>query len=323
MAKTGNFLEFIKILLERKGEIICPEEFGNRFGHERTVKRYFIELSEYQNIVKIGIEKKAGEKGRQKECYKLVSASDILLEFFKKSDDIEHFIHWSNSLDPEIFQDLEENSQKALHNILNSNDEVFYFKNAEFEEIKNREIFKKIKIAIQNRNLINFQHYYRGQDIEVFEAKPIRILFNENNWYLLFVENENLQFSRINFINSLEIVEKRFLKSEIEKFEKLIPKIQNPMTLFNQKPKVAKIRALSGISKYFGENSKKFLRSQKFLKENRDGSVDFEISYTQPLEVLPFIKKWLPNLQILESPEAELQKALQKDLKEMLAILEK
>jgi predicted DNA-binding transcriptional regulator YafY len=48
------------------------------------------------------------------------------------------------------------------------------------------------------------------------------------------------------------------------------------------------------------ENSKKFFNSQKFIENCRDGGVKFEISYTQPLEILPFIQSWLPNLEILE-----------------------
>jgi predicted DNA-binding transcriptional regulator YafY len=31
--------------------------------------------------------------------------------------------------------------------------------------------------------------------------------------------------------------------------------------------------------------------------------VVFSVEYTQPLEVLPFIKEWLPNMEILEPKE--------------------
>jgi len=48
---------------------------------------------------------------------------------------------------------------------------------------------------------------------------------------------------------------------------------------------------------------KKFLSSQKFIEELEDGSVVFSIEYTQALEVLPFIQKWIPDLIILEPQE--------------------
>jgi len=48
---------------------------------------------------------------------------------------------------------------------------------------------------------------------------------------------------------------------------------------------------------------KKFLSSQNFKKKLEDGSVIFTLEYTQPLEILPFIQRWLPDLIILEPQE--------------------
>ncbi len=61
---------------------------------------------------------------------------------------------------------------------------------------------------------------------------------------------------------------------------------------------------------------KPHLKSQKFIRKNGDGSVEFTLEYTQPIEVLPFIKKWLPDLQIL-SPK-ELSDELKEDLRRYL-----
>ena len=48
---------------------------------------------------------------------------------------------------------------------------------------------------------------------------------------------------------------------------------------------------------------KKFLSSQKFQEELEDGSVLFRVEYTQSLEILPLIQKWMPNLIIVEPQE--------------------
>ena len=45
---------------------------------------------------------------------------------------------------------------------------------------------------------------------------------------------------------------------------------------------------------------KPFFKSQKFIQKNSDGSIEFYVSYTQTLEILPFIKQWSPSIQILE-----------------------
>ena len=61
---------------------------------------------------------------------------------------------------------------------------------------------------------------------------------------------------------------------------------------------------------------KKFFPSQKFISEDENGVI-FSINYTQSLEILPFIKRWLPSMEILEPQELkdELKKDLEKALK--------
>jgi len=61
---------------------------------------------------------------------------------------------------------------------------------------------------------------------------------------------------------------------------------------------------------------KRHLKSQTFIKKNSDGSVEFSLEYTQPIEVLPLIKKWLPDLKIL-SPQS-LEDVLRQDLQQYL-----
>jgi len=56
---------------------------------------------------------------------------------------------------------------------------------------------------------------------------------------------------------------------------------------------------------------KKFLSSQKFIEEKEDGSVIFTLEYTQSLEILPFIQRWLPDLIIL-SPQDLKEEYLEK-----------
>lgn len=48
-----------------------------------------------------------------------------------------------------------------------------------------------------------------------------------------------------------------------------------------------------------------------------DGSVVFSVDYTQVLEILPFVKQWLPELEILEPKE--LKDAYAEDLRKALS----
>lgn len=82
------------------------------------------------------------------------------------------------------------------------------------------------------------------------------------------------------------------------------------MTLFGEKKQTAHLLASVKVAKYFGEDMKKLLTSQQFVNKRDDGSVEFTLDYTQSLELLPLIKRWLPDLKIL-SP-----KSLEEELRE-------
>ena len=52
-----------------------------------------------------------------------------------------------------------------------------------------------------------------------------------------------------------------------------------------------------------------------------DGSVIFSIDFTQDMEILPFIKRWLPDIEILE-PKS-LRDKFKDELKAALDLLNK
>ena len=66
---------------------------------------------------------------------------------------------------------------------------------------------------------------------------------------------------------------------------------------------------------------KSFFPSQRFEKALEDGSVAFSIDFTQDIEILPFIKRWLPDIEILE-PKS-LRDKFKEDLKIALDLLDK
>ena len=127
----------------------------------------------------------------------------------------------------------------------------------------------------------------------------------DNNWYIAFVDNdEKLRFGRLSFIESVNYASRTsFQPSTVEKQMKFLESVQNSMTLFSEPKKIAKIKATKNIARYFEDGMKIFLSSQKFLERQEDGSVIFTLEYTQELEILPFIQKWLPDLIILEPQE--------------------
>jgi len=113
--------------------------------------------------------------------------------------------------------------------------------------------------------------------------------------------------------------EVRKTSSILEKYNSFFKTFQNSMTLYAVEKKKAILQTTPKVAKYFKKDMKKFFSSQEFIKEMDDGSVRFSIEFTQPLEILPFIKRWLPDITIIEPNE--LKEQYRKDLQKMLEVL--
>ena len=253
------------------------------------------------------------EKDVNKNIYKLVTPMDVFVESFDNANEIGWFLNMVHDGYPELFKGLEE--------LTNKDKDIYLFKNTPFEDtntIESNQNFKQIKKNIKARKYTKIKYIY--SDIEYDNLKPIKLVFIDNNWYVAYVDTSNqLRFGRISFIERVDKGTKtgHFQPSSIEKHKEFLTKnLQNSMTLYGVEPKTAKLKASPYIAKYFKKDMKRFLSTQKFIKEEEDGSVIFSVDYTQELEILPFVQKWMPDLVILEPQELrdaykkKLQKAL-------------
>jgi predicted DNA-binding transcriptional regulator YafY len=288
------------------------EEFG---CSSKTLERHLKEIeSLYEHIITI--------KRGKKNVWKRVKVSDIFNEFIKNSEDISQLFLMAQEFDPEILKELE----KGTFSKIAKNDEnVFLFKNSIMEEMQSdgmKRVFKSLKSAIKNHEYRDV--YYKYNNEEVYQdIKPIKLIFMDNNWYLAFINNDKkVQFNRLSFISEVKkrASQGNFQMKELEPYLEFLVNIQNAMTLYKTEVKEATIKATPIIAKYFEEGMKKFLSSQRFKEKLDDGSVIFTVEYTQALEILPFIQKWLPDLIIVEPNELreeymeKLNKSIQNNL---------
>jgi len=260
---------------------------------QRNLERVLKEFErEFDNIIL--------EKQGKRNIYRLIKPLDVFKESFNNATDIGWFLNMAHNGAPELFAGLEELTQKDK--------EIYLFKNTPFEDtntIESSQNFKRLKRNIEAREYTKITFFY--DDKEYDNLKPIKLVFVDNNWYIAYVDCDNLlKFGRISFIKRVDYGSKsgHFQPSSVEKHKAfLIHDLQNAMTLCGKEKKTATIKATPLIAKYFKEDMKKFLSSQKFIEELDDGSVIFTVQYTQELEVLPFVQKWLPDLIILEPKE--------------------
>lgn len=238
--------------------------------------------------------------GTKKETYKLIRPVDLFVETFEQTDNIDWFFHMAHDADPEIF--------RALEGYTNKNKNTYKFVNTPFEDIdilKSNGIMKKLEDSVKLGEYRKIK--FAGLDSAIDNLKCLKLLFIDNNWYIATVGDDGIvRLSRVSFIENVSYATNisKFQKSSVEQQMKFLDNnIQNSLTLYGAEVKIATIKVTPERAKYFDKEMKKFLSSQKFKEKLDDGSIIFTLEYTQSLEILPFIQKWLPHLVILEPKE--------------------
>jgi len=279
----------------------------------RALEDAFRYLEEVENILI------QGKEGRA-TTWRLKN-KELLSESLSQKD----LVNFSYALESNK-NEFDESTLKTIEKIFKTNKSFMSGYLAPFEEFDDSKInghYKALVKAIKERLyltlIFNYDTVGRYENV-----KPIQIVFIDNNWYIAFEYLENKKkkfiFRRLVFIKKIQYLKensysnkKTFQTKDIEKYQEFIENAQNAMTLFDGESNVATLKATPAIAKYFAEGMKKFLPSQTFKGKEEDGSVIFTLEYTQDLEILPFIQKWLPDLIIVEP--LELKKAYRKKLK--------
>jgi len=236
----------------------------------------------------------------------------------KEATDLHYALEFSS-------EEFSQDSMKLIKRIFKSNSDVIDGHLASFEDLKDAKLIEKYNKFL---DVIKHRYYVKltfKPNMVYADAKCVKMLFLENNWYVAFEYTDNkkkhFKLGRLSFIKSIELLKdnkystkNRFQKKEIAPYIDFIENIQNAMTLYGVEPKTVKITALPEVSQYFGEGMKKFLKSQKFIKRLDDGSVEFSVEYTQPLEIIPFIQRWMPYLVV---EKGEISKELESNMQKM------
>jgi len=316
--KTDKIFELMKLFVDRKS--ICKN--GKIFNREglliqtidnpnevRNLRRYISEIEQnYPHIIKI---KKDGS-----HCYKLESVSNIFHTFLQNSEEISWLLQLIYESDTNLLNELAQESKKRLEKISKKEKNIFLFQGLPFDELKEprrKDIFDMVKLAIKNCEYRDIHYNYNNPKI-LKNAQCLKLLFMDNNWYIAINSQERgFLLLRLAFITHVEYAKKEtYQLNQLAQYNHYFKTIQNPMTLYNATKQKGYFLASQKVAKYFKPNMKKYLNSQTFIKERNDGSVEFTLEYTQTLEVLPFIKRWLPEITII-SPNS-LQKILTDEL---------
>jgi predicted DNA-binding transcriptional regulator YafY len=295
-------------------------------ANERSLRRYLKEIHQlYGHIVLT--EKKTKEFADKKITIYRVSdkkdVSSVLKFFLEQRSDLTYVIQMLHEQDPSLFHELEADIKKTIEDELKDDKDIFLFSAKPFEILESQEqkkIFSNLKRAVKLHEYRTVFYYY-NENIVYKDVKCLKMIYSENNWYVGVETDEELfKLLRIHFIKEVKYSKKNtYQKSVLQKYQSYFQRFENAMSLATQEPKTATLKVSSSIAVYFEEGMKPFFKSQKFIKKNADGSIEFSVSYTQPLEILPFIKQWLPEM-VLQAPN-DLREILKKELKKSISKL--
>ena len=300
--QTHRVLELIRRF--NNNEKICISQLQNETmwfeKSEKTIRR---DLDIIKKVFPDTFHLIRGEQG----CYKAVTRS--LFENITSAEQLSLLVQTLNIADrSNLFDDLniDISDRTILEKQIKETKNIYLFKSKPYENRSgDAALFKQLEQAIYYRKEIIIE-YRAGVDIVPHTVKPYNIVFMNENFYLACeVDNPNYQFSpfRISKIESVTNTGKTFHQNrDIARF---IKDMQTPIARYvpNYREHLVEVvvEVASSRAHYF--KAKKYLPSQKIIKEQEDGILILSFVVTQETEVADLIKRWIPHIKVI-SPES-------------------
>lgn len=212
-----------------------------------------------------------------------------------------------------IFSILENKSKKAIKKEMKEIDQCYRFITRPFESIDS-EIMKKIEECIKNK--IEIALIYDNTLVKEKKiVRPYKIIFIDENFYLACLCNGEFNMLRISFIKNLKTGSKfKYIKSKVDDFIEngLQTSFSDYNSFIGNNVITVKLKISKRVARYF-THKKKFFDSQR-IEALESGEKIATYKITNFKEIMPFIKKWIPDVEVIEPKE--LRKQILKDIKE-------
>ena len=304
-AEATNQAKRVLDLLTRfnKGEIINIDTLGNNSlwlnannepVNERTIIRA---LNVIREFFPNSFSKISGRKGTYQGIsnsvftnlldIKVLSFVSIAYDLLKKSgmDNV-----------------LGESEKSIIEARVKESNKCYEFLTRPFEDfIKSSDIISNLERAITNRQKITIS-YKTNKMITYRDIHPYKMVFMNENLYLICDVDGNSQIFRVRNINKVELSKHTFHQNpHIIEFLK---KIQTPFSVYkkDEKNEIEVLLKINDKKARFFKN-KKFLKSQKIEQNLENGDIVVKYTVTNFNEITSFILSWLPNVEVLEPKE--------------------
>ena len=249
------------------------------------------------------IENLGAQNYRMKKGYKLIGT---------ENEDVEMAMALMKSLQQSAIPQMNDDVDKALPESKEYGN-IFLF-NIDYEKFLDMKEFYKLLQAIRYQQSCSFSYIKKDGSKKEVNAHPYRIANFSNFWYLLAydVEAEKIKSYHINSISKVILAGENYIgNTSIEKeIEETFGQFDSPW--FDTNPKSV-ILAAKGDAKLYLDRS-----HPKNINITFQSEIDTEMQfhYYNDTEVLTFVKKWLPDIMILDN--TELDQKLRETLKNYL-----
>ena len=266
---------------------VLAEEFGVGV---RTIQKDMNErLSNTYDIVDLGHGNYAFSEG-----YRLLGSED---------EEEKIAISLMKSLQRSAIPDMNTYIDTALPAV-KSYEEMFLF-DLDFEPIEDMGMFKVILQAIKWQVGIEFHYTKTDGSTKEVTVHPYRIANFKNYWYLIAYDlvDEKIKSYYLKRIDKLHTLYENFIADETteRELEQMCSQIDSAWYSDNLHYVMLQLK---GDARLYLERH--LLHNMKFINTD-DTSATVQFHYSNESEVLGFVKKWLPDIEIYDNPELSLK----------------
>ena len=202
-------------------------------------------------------------------------------------------------------------AHKLLSKIKNEDFNPIYTK-LNIEDISDKFIdIQIIEQAIKEKKIVECSYNNERNPVYTTKINPLKIVNFEGFWYLVALKDDILKKYYLRNISNPKITGDTFQNdSELEKL------LDNSISIWFSRstdPFEVKLYANKSAAKYF---KRRPLSTQRIDSLNSDGTMEFSVTISHEMEILPLVKYWIPHLFILE-PEW-VKEIVEKDTQEYL-----
>lgn len=279
-----------------RGYIVNVKELSEEFDiSERQIQKDIELFSTMYEIEALG-----SQNYKMKKGYKLIGT---------ENEDVEIAIALMKSLQQSALPQMSEDVDKALSKSEKYGD-IFLF-NIDNEEINQMKEFRKFLQAIHQKQSCSFQYTKKDGSTKEVNVHPYRIANLSNYWYLLAydVEAEKLKSYHINSIARVILAGENYINDAAIEKEIEETFVDFTTAWFDGEAKSVTLKATGNAKHYLDRKPP----SNISILSKSENDMEIQFNYYNEIEVLNFVKKWLPEIKIIDN--YELKKKLESSLR--------